>query len=109
MKTFGRIVGRTYSRRLHAVLVASIALSGLSFLIIIKQMPVSTRSKRKRWPPSGDDETITLPESMYWDFIRPFTPVEDRAVLNKRSGSTQFYAGDCANIDLSFLEKHGGT
>jgi len=72
-------------------------------------MPVSTRSKRKRWPPlSGDDETITLPESIYWDFIRPFTPAEDRAVLNKRSGSTQFYAGDRAEIDSAFLAKHGG-
>ena len=75
-------------------------------------MPVSTRSSRKRWPPNADhndgtSSELTLPSELYWKYIRPFTPINDRAILNKRTGSTQFYAGDRVALDLSFLQKHG--
>ena len=33
-----------------------------------------------------------LPESIYWDFVRPFTPVKDRVIVSKRC-STRYYAG----------------
>jgi len=71
-------------------------------------MPVSTRSQRKRWPPSSgvdEAETVTLPPDLYWDYVRPYTPIEDRAIINKRTGSTRFYAGKRVLIDLNFLNE----
>ena len=68
------------------------------------------------WPPAQeiteDNGTIkssdlVLPEALYWDFIRPFTPVRDRAIINKRTGSTQFYAGDRIPLDMDYLVKFG--
>lgn len=56
----------------------------------------------------GDESAlITLPPDLYWDFVHPFVPLDNRPILNKRTGSTQFYSGDRAELDLAFLEKWG--
>lgn len=63
------------------------------------------------WPPKADaDELvsgreITLPESIYWDYIRPFTPTKDRVVVNKRC-TTALYAGRRVDLDESYLQKY---
>jgi len=79
-------------------------------------MQSSTTNDMQCWPPTNeiieDDGTIkscdlVLPEALYWDFIRPFTPVKDRAIINKRTGSTQFYAGARIPLDLDYLVRFG--
>mmetsp|Transcript_2857 Transcript_2857/g.6069 ORF Transcript_2857/g.6069 Transcript_2857/m.6069 type:complete len:494 (+) Transcript_2857:80-1561(+) len=59
----------------------------------------------QEWPPKADADELhvtgremTLPESIYWNYVRPFTPITDRAVVNKRC-STAFYAGHRVNLD----------
>ena len=56
----------------------------------------------------GTQAEITLPPNLYWNYVRPFTPIMDRPALNKRTGSTQFYAGNRAKLDEAFLY-HQGT
>ena len=79
-----------------------------------KEILSSKTNEVQCWPPAQeiteDNGTIkpsdlVLPEALYWDFIRPFTPVRDRA--NKRTGSTQFYAGDRIPLDMDYLVKFG--
>jgi len=63
------------------------------------------------WPPKADaDELvsgreITLPESIYWDYILPFTPTKDRVVVNKRC-TTAFYAGRRVELDETYLQRY---
>ena len=80
-------------------------------------MPVSTRSNQKRWPPRADEvstdgsiivgsgDELTLPPDLYWQYVQPYIPLNYRPILNKRSGSTQFYAGERVDIDTAFLSK----
>lgn len=78
---------------------------------------VSTRSNQKRWPPRanelatdgsiivGSGDELTLPPDLYWQYVQPYIPLNCRPILNKRSGSTQFYAGERVDIDNAFLSK----
>ena len=56
----------------------------------------------------GTEAEITLPPNLYWNYVRPFTPIGDRPPLNKRTGSTQFYAGNRVKLDEAFL-RHQST
>lgn len=68
-----------------------------------------------RWPPqaevlneeSGSIERVdmVLPTALYWNYVREYTLIKDRAVLNKRSGSTRFYAGNRIELDEAYLKK----
>jgi hypothetical protein len=51
---------------------------------------------------------LVLPQELYYDYVRPFTPFKDRAILDKRTGSTQFYAGERVDIDSAFLQNYFG-
>lgn len=68
------------------------------------------------WPPkiyvAQDDGSIAnheiiLPSELYWKYVRPFTPQNSRPILNKRTGSTQFYHGERVKIDQDFLSRGG--
>jgi len=50
-------------------------------------------------------EDIRLLESIYWDHVRPFTPVKERAVVSKRC-STRFYAGKRVELDETYLKEY---
>lgn len=41
---------------------------------------------------------LTLPSELYWDYVKPFTPVDDRKVICKRD-TTRYNAGDRQMID----------
>ena len=41
---------------------------------------------------------LTLPSELYWDYVKPFTPLEARKVICKRD-TTRFNAGDRQMID----------
>ena len=83
-------------------------------------MPVSTRSNQKRWPPRanevaidgstifGSGDELTLPPDLYWNYVEPYLTRKDRPILNKRSGSTQFYAGERFEIVLSDYQHQFG-
>lgn len=83
-------------------------------------MPVSTRSNQKRWPPRanevandgsiivGSGDELTLPPDLYWNYVEPYLTRKDRPILNKRSGSTQFYAGKRVEIVLSDYQHQFG-
>lgn len=51
----------------------------------------------------GEVAAACLPESIYWDFVRPFTPVKDRVIVSKRC-STRYYAGKRVELDKSYLK-----
>lgn len=56
----------------------------------------------------GGGEDAGLPqllESIYWDHVRPFTPVKDRVVVSKRC-TTRFYAGKRVELDESYLKEY---
>lgn len=64
------------------------------------------------WPPKAADadelesgREITLPESIYWDYIRTFTPSKDLVVVNKRC-TTAFYAGRRVDLDETYLQRY---
>mmetsp|Transcript_18561 Transcript_18561/g.29135 ORF Transcript_18561/g.29135 Transcript_18561/m.29135 type:complete len:482 (-) Transcript_18561:149-1594(-) len=63
------------------------------------------------WPPKVDadelglEREITLPESIYWDYVRPFTPTKDRIVVNKRC-TTAFYIGHRVDLDETYLQRY---
>mmetsp|Transcript_1012 Transcript_1012/g.2118 ORF Transcript_1012/g.2118 Transcript_1012/m.2118 type:complete len:470 (-) Transcript_1012:589-1998(-) len=69
---------------------------------------------RNAWPPKTDTQVkqdgslnareVVLQEGIYWDFVRPFTPVNDRVVVSKRC-STRFYAGNRVELNESYLKK----
>ena len=71
-------------------------------------------SIRHAWPPKTETEVesdgsltareVVLNESIYWEYIRPFTPVEDRVVVSKRC-TTRFYAGNRAELNETYLKK----
>jgi hypothetical protein len=50
---------------------------------------------------------MVLRQELFYD-VQPFTPYKDRAILNKRTGSTQFYAGERVEIDSAFLLNYYG-
>jgi len=50
-------------------------------------------------------EDVGLLESIYWDHVRPFTPVKERAVVSKRC-STRFYAGKRVELDETYLKEY---
>lgn len=58
---------------------------------------------------AGDDsdELPSLPEEIYYRYVRPFTPRRDRPALNKRTGSSRYYHGKRVDIDLDYLRKFG--
>lgn len=77
------------------------------------------RVLRERWPPallSENNEVvsqpITLPEEIYWDFVRPFTPPSQLQCVSKRC-STRFPASNRMSIDdtvshyARYKTKHG--
>jgi hypothetical protein len=37
---------------------------------------------------------MVLLQELIYDYVQPFTPYKDPAILNKRTGSTQFYAAE---------------
>lgn len=49
------------------------------------------------------EKSITLPESLYWEYVRPFTPITDRVVVSKRC-STRYHAGKRVDLDESYLK-----
>ena len=53
------------------------------------------------------DELPSLPEEIYYRYVRPFTPIRDRPALNKRTGSSRYYHGKRVDIDLDYLRKFG--
>ncbi|EJK48585.1 hypothetical protein THAOC_32603 [Thalassiosira oceanica] len=53
------------------------------------------------------DELPSLPEEIYYRYVRPFTPHRDRPALNKRTGSSRYYHGKRVDIDLDYLRKFG--
>jgi len=67
------------------------------------------------WPPKpkadadelmvAERSEISLPESIFWDYVRPLTPVKDRVVVNKRC-STGFYAANRVTLDESYLKRY---
>jgi hypothetical protein len=67
-------------------------------------------SEKKRPAPqaeaaeSKEENNIILPESIYWEYVRPFTPIEDRAVISKRC-STRYYAGKRVDLNETYLKK----
>jgi len=50
-----------------------------------------------------EQKSIGLPESLYWEYVRPFTPIKDRVVVSKRC-STRYYAGERIDLDESYLK-----
>jgi hypothetical protein len=72
---------------------------------------VSTRSAKKAKTEKAADgsiadggEVVGLPESIYWDYVRPFTPVKDRVIVSKRC-TTRYYAGERVELDETYLKE----
>ena len=50
---------------------------------------------------------MVLRQDLFYD-MQPFTPYKERAILNKHTGNTQFYAGERVEIDSAFLLNYYG-
>lgn len=69
---------------------------------------------RNAWPPKTETQVqedgsftarnVVLQEGVYWELVRPFTPVEDRVIVSKRC-TTRFYAGNREELNQSCLKK----
>eukprot|EP00985_Skeletonema_marinoi_P011980 scaffold5700_cov125-Skeletonema_marinoi.AAC.4 len=81
-------------------------------------MVLLTSAIQNAWPPKTDtnvleygqedvvlqEGVISLPDSIYYQHVRPFTPAKDRLVVSKRC-STRFYAGNRVKLDETYLKK----
>ena len=75
---------------------------------------MSTIRNAWAWPPKTETQVqeggsftardVVLQEGVYWELVRPFTPVEERVVVSKRC-TTRFYAGNRAELNESYLKK----
>ena len=63
---------------------------------------------QQQWPLKDENNTeLILPSDLYWNYVFPYTAVDDRIVINKHTKSTQHYAGRRAEINAAFLKKRG--
>ena len=62
---------------------------------------------QQQWPLKDENNTeLILSSDLYWNYVFPYTAVDDRVVINKYTKSTQHYAGRRVEIDAAFLDKH---
>jgi len=73
-------------------------------------MQMATKQQcQQQWPLKDENnEELILPSDLYWNYVFPYTAVDNRIIINKHTKSTQFYAGHRAELDAAYLEKHRG-
>ena len=77
-----------------------------------KLLSFTTKQKlqQEQWPLKDDkNKELILPSDLYWNYVYPYTAVDDRIIINKHTKTTQFYADHRAKIDTAFLDKHKGA
>ena len=63
-------------------------------------------SLQQQWPLKDENnKELILPSDLYWNYVYPYTAVDDRIIINK----SQLYSGHRAQLDAAFLEKHAGA
>ena len=62
--------------------------------------------QQQQWPLKDENnEELILPSDLYWNYVfYPYTAVDDRIIINKRTKSTQHYAGHRAEINDAMLK-----
>ena len=64
--------------------------------------------QEEQWPLKDDDNLeLILPPELYWNYVFPYTAVDDRIIINKHTKSTKYNAGHRAEIDAAYLIKYG--
>ena len=60
---------------------------------------------QQQWPLKDENnKEIILPSGLYWNYVYPYTAVDNRIIINK----SQLYSGHRAELDVAFLDKYAG-
>ena len=66
------------------------------------------KRQQQQWPLKDENnKELILPSDLYWNYVYPYTTVDNRIIINKHTKSTQHYAGRRAEINPVFLYKYG--
>ena len=72
-----------------------------------KLLSFTTKQKlqQEQWPLKDDkNKELILPSDLYWNYVYPYTAVDNRIIINK----SQLYSGHRAELDVAFLDKYAG-
>jgi len=66
------------------------------------------QQQQQQWPLKDENNAdIILSSDLYWNYVYPYTAVDNRIIINKQTKSTQYYAGRRVEIDAAYLLKYG--
>lgn len=67
---------------------------------------MATCLQQQKWPLKDENNAdIILSSDLYWNYVYPYTAVDNRIIINK----SQLYSGHRAQLDVAFLEKQAGA
>jgi len=76
-------------------------------LLSFTKQQTASYQQQEQWPLQDENNAeLILPSDLYWNYVYPYTAVDDRIIINKRTKSTQFYAGHRVELDAAFLDNH---